>query len=166
MTSQAPARSRSWMWVAALALAIVPGVLSWLYLRSAPRKPIDSVAVLPLSFSAADPPAAALAEQIRSGLAQRLSETLRLKVVWPESSALRANDVGDARGIGHELGVRAILRGRLERQQEYFLLTIELAESGDGAMRWSRQYRFRPEQIEALQEELARHLVNQIRWHG
>jgi TolB-like protein len=160
----APASRKSWLWVAVLGMMIVPGIVSLLYLRSAPRKPLDTLAVLPFAHSPDEPRLASLSSQITSGLIRELGRNARLTVTPYETVASYLGDTRSAQELGHELGVRAILRGRIERRNGGFLVSAELADAGDNAVLWSRQFAISGEdELSALQAELATHLDSFLR---
>lgn len=154
---------RPWLWIAVLAMMIVPGIVSVLYLRSAPRKPIDSLAVLPFAALESDPATGPLGEQLAAGLIARLSEERRLHVAaWEEVQAYRNSDA-DARTIGHELGVRAVLRSRFERREGELLVHAELLDAGDNRTLWRQSYRVPLDNLAALEKQFATHLASFLR---
>ena len=164
--NSSPARRRSWLWVAVLAMMIVPGIISLLYLRSAPRKPLDSLAVLPFAYSPDEPPLASLSSQITEGLIHLLQRNARLTVVPFESVVSYSADSRSAQEVGHELGVRAIVRGRVERRNEGILIGADLIDAGDNAVLWSRQFEISgDDEVAVLQAELATHLDSFLRSH-
>jgi TolB-like protein len=62
--------------------------------------------------------------------------------------------------VGHELGVRALVRGRIERIDNGLLINVELVDSGDNQVLWSRQYQANAEEdAAAVSEEIAGELV-------
>jgi len=166
MANPSPAGRKSWLWMAVLAMMIIPGIVSLLYLRSAPRKPLDSLAVLPFAYSTDDSSFASLSRQITDGVIQLLQRNSRLTVVPFEAVASYRGDSRPAQEVGHELGVRAIVRGRIERRTERILISVELIDAGDNAVRWSRQFEiYGEDEVTAFQAELATHLDSFLRSH-
>jgi len=164
MVKSVPAQRRSWLWVAVLAMMIVPGIVSLLYLRSAPRKPLDSIAVLPFTNSSGDSEATQLGDRITADLILRLSQISNLTVVPREAILPYRDEARTVQIVGHELGVRAILRGRIERRADRILISAELIDAGDDAVLWSRQYELSgDDEVATFQEEIARHLTRFIR---
>ena len=164
MVHSAPAHRKSWLWVVVLAMMILPGIVSLLYLRSAPHKPIDSLAVLPFTYSSDDSEAGQLSERITGHLIWRLSQLPSLKVAPLETILPYKGETKSPQTVGHELGVRAIVQGRIERQDDNFYITAELFDSGDNGVLWSRRYQLTgDEDVAAFQEEIARHLADYAR---
>jgi TolB-like protein len=160
MTETAPKHRKSWQWLAVLAMMIVPGIVSLLYLRSAPRKPIDSLAVLPFTYPADDSEAASLSEQITLYLNLGLPQILGLRVAPRETIPQDPGDTRTAQEIGHQLGVRAIVRGRIERRTHGILISVELLDSGDSGLLWSRQYNLSGEDdVAAFEQEITQDLA-------
>lgn len=127
------------------------------------RKAIDSIAVLPL----ATPPGAAdveyLADGITEGIINALSQLPTLKVM-ARSTVFRykGRDV-DARTVGRELGVRAVLSGRLRPAGEGLFIGAELVDCLDGSQIWGGQWQRRAADAFALQEETAAEIAEQLR---
>src|SRR5262249_23485388 len=105
------------------------------------KKTVDSVEVLPLfNASAAD----AGAEYLADGVTESMSGTLPglPKVgVMARSTVFRykGKDI-DPQAVGAELGVRAVLTGRLVRRGDQVMLKLELVDTGDGAQLWGGSY--------------------------
>ena len=159
--NSSPANRQSWLWIAVLGMMMIPGILSLLYLRSAPRKPLDSVAVLPFAHRAGEPSLESMRRRIAEELHHRLTESSGLRIAPREAAQGDLGDVRTAQEIGHELGVRAILRGHIERRGERIRIRAELLDSGDNSVLWARQYELRGEaDLAAFEEELARHVVS------
>jgi len=165
--NSSPAQRKSWLWVVVLGMTVIPGIVSLLYLRSAPRKPLDSLAVLPFSYSpdesSFEPLSGKITEELISRLAQ-LAQDASLRIAPLEAVASYSFETRPAQTVGHELGVRAIVRGRIERREDRIRISAELVDSGNNAVLWSRQYELSGEEdVAAFQEEIARHLASFIR---
>ena len=158
-------KKKSRLWVAALALMLIPGIVSLLYLRTAPHKPIDSLAVLPFANARGDRDAESLSEFLTEKLTTSLSQLPNLTVISREAAALYKGKDTDARTAGHELGARAIVRGRVERRDDELLVSAELVDSGDNGIIWSQQYGIQPAEIAARQDEIAADIHEHIHFH-
>ncbi|MEX2273067.1 MAG: protein kinase [Vicinamibacterales bacterium] len=127
------------------------------------RKTIDSIAVLPL----ATPPGVAdveyLADGITEGLINALSRLPTLKVM-ARSTVFRykGRDV-DAQTVGQELGVRAVLTGRLRPAADGLVIAAELVDCLDGSQIWGGQLQRRAADALTLQEETAEEIAEQLR---
>ena len=165
MSNSASPHWKPWFWVAALVMMIIPGIASLLYLRSAPRKPIDSIAVLPFRNASGDAEAESLCTWITEGLVQSLSRLPDLTVIAREQTFEYDGDVGDAMTTGHQLGARAIVRGSVETKDGSTTVRAELVDTGDNSVIWSQQYSLKPAQIPALRDDITNDIHEHIRFH-
>ena len=165
MANRAPSNWKPWFWVAALAMMILPGIASLLYLRSAPHKPIDSMAVLPFANAGGDPDAERLSESITENLITHLSQLPNLTVAPREAVMGYTAQQSDARVIGRELGVRAVVQGSTEKREGAFYLSAKLFDAGSGDLIWSQQYKVRAEDVAHLQDEIVKDITDHIRFH-
>jgi adenylate cyclase len=144
---------------------IIPGIISLLYLRSAPHKPIDSIAVLPFAAPEADSEAESLGDGITDALIRSLSQLPNLKVAPREASYRYQGVSTDAKSVGRELGVRAIVQGKIERLGDSLTIRAELIDAGDNSAIWSQQYQLKAAAVAALQETIAKDIHEHIRFH-
>jgi TolB-like protein/Flp pilus assembly protein TadD len=104
-----------------------------------------------------------LCEGVAESVINSLSQLPRLRVV-PRSTVFRYRARADEpQAVGRELGVRAVLAGRLQQMGELLVVKTELIDVAQEAQLWGAQYRRRPADIFALQEELAREISAQLR---
>ena len=90
-----------------------------------------------------------LARELRSVLARNP----RLKVAAPTSSTALEGE--DDFAIGRKLGVAHILRGSVQRDTTRVRITAELVRIDGGLVRWAETYDRAPEDIFAVQSEIA-----------
>ncbi|MET0645740.1 MAG: winged helix-turn-helix domain-containing protein [Pyrinomonadaceae bacterium] len=123
---------------------------------------IRSLAVLPLSNATADPELDYLSDGITEGVINTLSEVPELRIM-ARSTVFRYKGAGaDPRGVGVNLGVRAVLVGELRRVGEWIEVAAELVDVRDGSQIWGGQYRRRLSGTYALQEEIAREISEKL----
>jgi eukaryotic-like serine/threonine-protein kinase len=131
--------------------------------RSRRRKAIDSLAVLPLVNASADPEADYVSDGLTESILFTLSRVPRLRVMARSTvSRYKGRDV-DPQVIGRELGVQAVLTGRLSLRGDTLGLAVELVDVNDGAQLWGEQYRQKFVGILAVQEEIAQQIVEKLR---
>ena len=159
------AQLRARLWVVVIVMMILPGVISLLYLKTAPHKPIDSLAVLPFLYPAGDADAAALSSSLTERLTKGLERIPNVTVIPQDTAARYAGKQTDAKTAGHDLGARAIVQGRIERRGEDLSVSAELDDSGDNSVIWSQQYAVKASEIGTRQDELARDIQENIRFH-
>lgn len=127
------------------------------------RKTIESLAVLPFETASASPDAEYLSEGITETLIADLSRLPKLRVM-ARSTVFRYRGAHlDASQVGRELGVRAVLSGRVQLLGDRFVVRVELVEVEDGSVLWSEQFTRRQADILDLQEEIAREISSTLR---
>jgi len=127
------------------------------------RAPLDSLAVLPLFTTSADPNAAYLAEGIPESLILNLSRLSELRVMaWSTVARYRGREV-DALEIGRELCVRAIFAGRMYQFADDLVIKTELVDVGDGSQIWGGQYRRKLDDLFTIEQELSREICEHLR---
>ncbi|MGH9941491.1 MAG: tetratricopeptide repeat protein [Pyrinomonadaceae bacterium] len=131
--------------------------------RRAPRKIIDSLAVLPFVNESGDPSAEYLCDGITESIINSLSQLPKLRVL-PRStvSRYRGREIEPQR-IGRELGARAVLTGRVLQLDEWLIVKAELIDVVQDAHLWGEQYRRELTDIFALQEELSQDISQKLR---
>lgn len=71
----------------------------------------------------------------------------------------------DAQEIGRELGVSAILNGRLEQRGESMSVIAELVNTSDGTVLWRNQYRSPVADALFIDQEISREISEQLQLH-
>lgn len=122
-----------------------------------------SIAVLPLVNVRADGKLEYLSDGLTVSIINMLSQILHLRVK-AQSTVFRYKGTDmDVQQIGRELGVGAILSGRVLQLNDRLTISVELARVSDGVQLWGEQYNRPPSDILAVQEEIAREVSNKLR---
>jgi eukaryotic-like serine/threonine-protein kinase len=151
-------RARILLWAAAVA-ALAAAVL---WLRPGART-IDSLAVLPFVNAGGDPNAEYLSDGITESLINSVSQIPGVKVISRASAFhYKGKDVG-ARTVGKELGVRAVLTGRIVQRGDALSIRAELVDARDDTHVWGEEYNRRLSDILAVQEEITREISGKLR---
>ena len=131
--------------------------------RRRARKQIDSIAVLPMHHTIAEPDLDYLSDGITESLINALSQIPRLRVM-ARSTVFRykVREV-DPQQVGQELNVRAVMTGRIQRVRDRFLISAELVDVTDGAHVWGEQYSRDLNEMLSLQEEISRDIGEKLR---
>lgn len=131
-----------------------------------PRKniaAIDSIAVLPFVNQNHDPDADYLSEGLAESLIYRLSQLPNLKVS-PTSSVFRYQGKEiDPIKIGNELGVSAVLSGRITQRGDNLTIGAELIDVRNNKLLWGEQYDRKSSELLATQREIAREIVDNLK---
>jgi eukaryotic-like serine/threonine-protein kinase len=130
------------------------------------RRAIDSLAVLPFAGAGADADAEYLADGITESIINALAQLPKLRVVPLSTVARVCGERGrnaDPQGVGRELGVRAVLSGRVQPRGEWLVIKTELIDVVAERQVWGEHYRRKLTNIFALQEEIAKEISGQLR---
>lgn len=138
--------------VLALAALVVLGYRYPLWPRVDAGGAISSLAILPLA-EAADGASTAMAQGLAESLATDLSREAGLRIVSRIVAQPWAAEPLDVRRIGQELGVQALVVGRIERMGDGFLVEVELVGADDVRRVWGR--RFPPGEMDLVMVERA-----------
>ena len=137
---------------AALIVAAAAGAsVYWLNGRGAP---IRSMAVMPFANTAADPEMEYLADGITDQIIDHLSQLPDLKVMSHTAVFHYKGKDPSPVTVGRELGVEALLVGRLTTRANAMTIQLELVRAGDGSQIWGEQYDRPLSEIVALQREI------------
>jgi TolB-like protein/Tfp pilus assembly protein PilF/tRNA A-37 threonylcarbamoyl transferase component Bud32 len=124
---------------------------------------IQSIAVLPLLNSSGNADLDYLAEGLTEDLIQRLSRASRLRVIARNSVYSYRGREKDSHEIGRELGVEALLTGRVTQRGSNLSLSTELVDARDGRRLWGEQYDRKLSDLQFLERELAQRIVTSLR---
>ena len=132
--------------------------------RSSRRaRPIDSLAILPLANAGADPNMEYLSDGITESIINTLSQLPRLKVMARSTVFRYKGAEVDPRQVGRDLGVRAVLTGRVLQMGERLIIGTELVDVADGSQLWGEQYHRAIADIFELQAEISRQISEKLR---
>ncbi|HEX5706334.1 MAG TPA: hypothetical protein VFX96_03510 [Pyrinomonadaceae bacterium] len=132
--------------------------------RTSRSRVIDSLAVLPLEDAGRtthSSEAEYLAEGITEAIINSLTQLPRLRVT-PRATVFRYKG-RDPQEVGRELGVRAVLAGRLQLHGELLLVSAELIDVEQSRQVWGEQYRHEMDDIFRLQERIAHEISEKLR---
>jgi eukaryotic-like serine/threonine-protein kinase len=155
---------KAWRWaVPVLGAILIVGALAGWYLTRSRQQTIDSIAVLPFANSSREPAVDYLSDGITEGVISTLSQLRPLRVL-ARSTVFRykGKDI-DPRQVGRELGVKAIVEGRLEERDGNISIAADLVEVSTGAELWGQQYSQRLSDASALQQEVSSDIAAQLR---
>jgi len=145
----------------ALLILATAGVASyWLLTRN---KAISSVAVLPFSNINADSDTEYLSDGITDSIIDRLSHLPNLKVMSHSAVFRYKGKETDAPAVGRELGVEAVLTGRLVKRNDALTINLELVDARDNSHIWGEQYDHKLSDILILQREIPVDISEKLR---
>lgn len=139
----------------ALAVIVLGGVFGYRSFNSTDNYQIRSIAVLPFQNRSADPNTEYLSDGLAESLIYRLTQLPGLKVS-PTSSVLRYKGKElDVAQIAKELGVDAVMTGRLAQIGDNLTISIELVDMRNYRLIWGEQYDRKMADLLATQREIA-----------
>src|SRR5438046_2091675 len=162
----APSRwSRRTMLIGAVALVFAIAVIAVaaFYLGSSSRAPIKSVAVLPFANASGDPNLEYLSDGITEDVIDRLSSLPNLRVI-SRTSAFRykRRDI-EPEKVAKELGVEALVMGRLMQRGDYVSVSAELVYAREDKQLWGEHYNRKVADITSVQQEIATAVSGKLR---
>ncbi len=131
----------------------------------APDRPgaIGSIAVLPFQKANGDPEKEYLGLGITESLIDALSQLPGVRVMALTTVLrYRGSDV-DARAVGRELGVDAVLTGRLMERPDALLIAAELVDTKKGWRLWGGQFQGNSSDLLAIEEEVSQEIAARLR---
>src|SRR5205823_5795208 len=124
---------------------------------------IPSMAVLPFVNEGGNPEMEYLGDGLTESIIFSLSQLAELHVM-ARSTVFRYKGCSDeAQHIGKDLGVRAVLTGRVLQRGETLLISAELVDVEKGWQLWGEQYRRKTQDIFAIEEDIAREISEKLR---
>ena len=138
------------------------GFFGYQYFRPAASGPIRSIAVLPLENRSSDADTDYLSDGLAESLIFRLTQLPDLKVS-PASSVQRyKGKETDVAKIATELGVDAVMTGRLVKRADNLNITVELVDTRNNTSIWGEQYERKMSDLLATQREIAATIVQKL----
>ncbi len=127
------------------------------------RKTIDSLAVLPLANASADPQTEYFSDGITESIINMLSRLPKLRVMARSTSfRYKGKDI-DPCVAGAELGIQAVLVGRVQFLGDRLTIGVELVKVADGSQIWGEQYNRKLADIFSVQEEISKDIADNLR---
>jgi DNA-binding winged helix-turn-helix (wHTH) protein/TolB-like protein/Tfp pilus assembly protein PilF len=145
-----------------LITAVAVAVVAFGYSYFNNHRPIDSIAVMPFVNKSGDAELEYLADGLTGNLIESLSKVPDLKVKALSTVVRYKGANSDARRIGQELNVAAVLFTHLIETGEDLTLQVELVDSRNENIIWRQTYQKKVSGLVVLQSELARDLVGKL----
>jgi TolB-like protein/Tfp pilus assembly protein PilF len=124
---------------------------------------IDSIAVLPFVNVSKDSKTEYLSDGITESLINSLSQLPNLKVMSRNTVFRYKDQSTDPERVGSDLGVRAILTGRLIQSGDELLISVNLEDVRDKRQIWGAQYNRKLSNLVSVQEEIAGDIYGRLR---
>jgi eukaryotic-like serine/threonine-protein kinase len=125
--------------------------------------PEKSIAVLPFENASNEPNSEYLSEGISEALINSLSELQQLRVVArPTAFHYKRKDV-DPRQVGRELGVAAVLTGKVRQTRDALNVQVDLVDPVTGAEIWGAGYDRKITDLVAVKQAIAQEVTAKLK---
>jgi adenylate cyclase len=124
--------------------------------RVAPRL---SIVVLPFTNLSSDPDQQYFADGVTEDLTTDLSRLAGMLVISRNTAFTYRNKVIDTKQIGHDLGVRYVLEGSVQRSGNRLRVTAQLIDAATDAHLWAERFDSDTGDLFALQNEITRRIA-------
>ena len=156
-------RRRKAVVAACMLLVVLFAAASYFYLSRTNKTTIDSLAVLPFTNVGEDPSTSYLSDGITESLINSLSQVPDLRMIAFGSVMRYRRGDTDPREVGQQLGVQAVLTGRVVQRGDSLVISAELLNTGDGTRIWGEQYERKLTDVVTLQREIVRDVSQKLR---
>jgi len=153
------------LWVTLAASIVMIGLAAggFLYVRSVSKAQIDSIAVLPFTNGGGDANSDYLIDGITESLIGNLAHVPQLKVRSRNSVfRYKGKDV-DVQKVGNDLGVSALVSGRVVPRGDRIEVSAELTDVRDNTEIWGQRYSGKSADIISLQQQIAGDIAEKLR---
>jgi len=146
------------------ALLLVLATSAYFYITREKSGPTtNSIAVLPFVNASGDPAMEYLSDGISESLINSLSQLPNMRVMARSTSFSFKGKDSDPSAIGKQLGVSSVLTGKLVQVGDSLSVQVDLVNASDGSQLWGEHYNRKPTDLLAVQEEIAREVVQKLR---
>lgn len=153
-----------WPLIAACLVVIaLGGLFAYRYYLNAHPPKINSVAILPFANETADPNNEYLTDGLAESVIYSLSQVPELRVMSRGSVFRYKGTAADAKTIGSELNVNAVLTGRVTQRGDDLKISAELVSAADNAIIWGEQFTRKLSDIEKLQTDISGSIASKLR---
>lgn len=147
---------------ALLLVAALVGIGLYVHARNS-EVAIESIAVLPFQNRSSEPDTDYLSDGLAESLIYRLSQLPNLKVSPTSSVFPFKNQEIDPIKIGNQLGVSAVLSGRIVQRGDSLTISAELVDVRQNKLLWGEQYDRKVSEVLQTQREIAREIVEKLK---
>jgi TolB-like protein/Tfp pilus assembly protein PilF len=155
---------RKWTVVAGIVvLAAILMLAVWLSVFRSRAGAFDSVAVLPFTNQGNNADTEYLSDGMTEEIINSLSRLPQLRVMARTTVYRYKDRDDDPQKVGRDLGVGAVLVGRVLSRGDSYTMQTELVDVSNGTQLWGNQYKGKLDDILGLQEEIAQQVSQNLR---
>jgi len=146
-----------------VAIIAILAIATGAYLRSRNSEvAIDSIAVLPFVNQSSDADSEYLSDGLTESTINSLAHMQNLRVIARSSVFRYKGKNADPMIAGKELGVRAVLTGRVVQHGDNLAISVELADIRDNKQLWGTRFERKASDLLLLQSEIAREISSNL----
>ncbi|HYH84914.1 MAG TPA: hypothetical protein VEX60_05480, partial [Pyrinomonadaceae bacterium] len=161
----AKAGGRRWI-VVTLILLVLGGAAAAVYFyrhAGETEVAIESIAVLPFANQSQDQETEYLSDGLTESIINSLAQLPNLRVI-PRSSVFRyKGQETDPLAAGRQLGVRAVLVGRVMQRADGLTVSAELVDVRDNKQIWGERYDRKLSDLLPLRQEISRQITERLK---
>ena len=147
-----------------LVVGVLAGLGSWSYFHARSTEvAVESIAVIPFVDQNNDANAEWISDGLTESIIYNLTQLPNLKVIARSTVFRYKGKEVDPFVVGKELGVRAVLTGRLKRIDDTMLISAELTDVRENKQLWGEKYRRKLADMLSVKGEIAREITNNLR---
>jgi len=145
-----------------LAVIVLGGFFGYRYFSASGSSQINSIAVMPFENRNSDADTEYLSDGLAESVIFRLTQIPDLRVS-PTSSVMRyKGKETDVAKIASELGVDAVMTGRLTKRGDNLNITVELVDARTNKSLWGEQYERKLSELLTTQREIVTEIVSKL----
>jgi eukaryotic-like serine/threonine-protein kinase len=158
-----PQKRKYWLASAIVIFLAIIGAGMWYRRSSSNAAQIESVAVIPFSYSGGNADTDLLSDGITQSVIDSLAHLPQLKVKSRNSVFRYKGKEIDIQKLGKELAVDALLTGRVVQHGDSIQVSADLTNVRDNTELWGEQYKRKAADVLALQQQIASDIAEKLR---
>ena len=160
---QTSSRSNRYLILVGLVIfALVGSFFAYRYFSASGSGQIESIAVMPFTNESGNADVEYLSDGMTETLISSLSQIPNLSVKSRSTVFYYKSKVATPKAIGQELGVQAVLLGRVAQRGDDVKLSLELVNTQTQDVVWSGQYNRKQADLVSLQNDIARDVLSKL----
>ncbi|MBD0369705.1 MAG: protein kinase [Pyrinomonadaceae bacterium] len=133
------------------------------YFRQERTTSFDSIAVMPFANQTGDPETEYISDGLTESIINSLTQLPDLRVIARSSVFRYKGKAADPIAFGKELGVRAVLTGRVMQRGDNLTVSVELVDVRVNKQLWGEQYERKISDLLIVQREIAQEISANLR---
>lgn len=131
--------------------------------RPSPNSNVNSIAVIPFAFDNNNPDLEYYADGVTESIISNLSQLHNLRVIARATVFQFKNKNPEPTQVGHQLGVDAVVMGRIVQHGDNFVISAEMVSASDGSQIWGAQYRQKSDAVLSIPQEIAQRISENLK---